>query len=128
MTPQSAAQKYDLRHVDVRDVLDHVERMLDVRLDPDTVVRKRRTIGAASGTGTWIPIELRGTERMSGPVAGQGWGLEATQAIAGLPLPRWFRGASWRGEPLRPHTIWRVDEIEHTTRTAPRRLRPTCRH
>jgi hypothetical protein len=121
VTQQPAAQKYDLRHADVRDVLDHVERVLDVRLDPDTMVRKRRTIGAASDRRTWIRIELRGTERMTGPVAGQGWGFEATRAIAGVPLPQWFRGASWRGEPLRPHTVWRVDEIERITGNEPLR-------
>ncbi len=113
MITQPAAQRYDLRHVDVRDVLDRVERMLDVRLDPDTMVRKRRTIGAASSTSTWIRIELRGIERMGGPVTGQGWGLEAAQSLTAVPRPQWLRGASWRGEPLRPDTVWRVDEVEH---------------
>ncbi|WP_344660716.1 hypothetical protein [Catenulispora subtropica] len=116
-----AAQKYDLRHTDVRDVLDQVERILDLRLDPETMVRKRRTIGAASGTGTWVRIELRGVERMAGPVTGQGWGVEAALAITGVPRPHWFRGASWCGEPLRPNTVWRVDEIEYITDGQPLR-------
>ncbi|MBS2548543.1 hypothetical protein KGQ19_16875 [Catenulispora sp. NL8] len=109
---EPAAQRYDLRHHDVRDVTDRVEQMLDVRLDPASVVRKRRTIGAATATGSWVRIELRGSERMAGPVAGQGWGFEAAQALTGVARPQWFRGASWRGEPLRPGTVWRVDEVE----------------
>lgn len=113
MTDQPAAKQYDLRYTDVRDVLDRVERMLDVHLDPSSMVRKRRTIGAATDLDTWVRIELRGTERMGGPITGQGWGIEAAQAIIGVARPQWFRGASWRGDPSRPGTMWRVDEIEH---------------
>jgi hypothetical protein len=121
---EPAAQKYDLRHHDVRDVTARVEQVLDVRLDPDTVVRKRRTIGAATNTGSWVRIELRGNERMAGPVAGQGWGLEAAQALTGVARPQWFRGASWRGEPLRPDTVWRVDEVELILGGDPIRTKP----
>lgn len=121
---EPAAQKYDLRHHDARDVLDRVEQMLDVRLDPDTVVRKRRTLGAVASTGSWVRIELRGAERMAGPVAGQGWGFEAAQVLTGVARPQWICGASWRGEPVRPGTVWRVDEIERIHGGEPIRARP----
>jgi hypothetical protein len=98
------AQRYDLRHVAIDDVLDRVERSLQLRLVAEGSVRKRRSIGFRSDRGTWVRIECRGLERFDG----QGWGLEAARVLHGVPVPDWLAGVSWF-DPLR-HTMWRVDE------------------
>lgn len=97
----------DLRAVTVEDVLDRVERSLDLRLERTAAVYKRRTVGMRTDRGTWVRLECRGTERDTG----QGWGLEAARIAHGVPAPRWFAGVSWFDE-LR-QVSWRADEIEY---------------
>ncbi|MFF3359099.1 hypothetical protein ACFYWN_42430 [Streptomyces sp. NPDC002917] len=102
-----AAGRVDLRHQPIEDVLKRVEHALHVRLDRHSLVRKRRSLGARTGQGTWVRIERRGFERI-GP---QGWnGAEAAAVLQGVDMPEWYRGVAWRepGEPV----MWRADELE----------------
>lgn len=55
----STGRAADLRVQPVDEVLDRIERSLQVRLLPDTVVRKRRTVGARTDRDTWVRIERR---------------------------------------------------------------------
>lgn len=97
----------DLRKQSVDPVLERVEQSLQVRLDRDTVVRKRRTVGARSDRGTWVRLERRGVERIDG----QGWnGAEAADyALYGVVKPAWLGGVVWRESEA---VVWRADEME----------------
>ncbi|WP_416986149.1 hypothetical protein [Streptomyces sp. T028] len=97
----------DLRRESLDGVLDRVERSLQVRLDLQTVVRKRRTIGARTDRDTWVRIERRGFER----IGAQGWnGPESAAVLSGIVMPSWYAGFAWR-EPEEP-VMWRADEME----------------
>lgn len=102
-----AAQRYDLRRVEVKDVLDRVQHSLQLRFDSDNAVRKRRSIGARTDRGTWVRIECRGLERLDG----QGWGIEAAEILQGVPKPKWYAGVSWF-DPAR-QVVWRADETSY---------------
>jgi len=95
----------DLRRVDVAAVLERVGRGLDVRLDRSGVVRKRRSLGAATDRGTWVRIERRPVSR----VDGQGWGTEAAAVLVGVAMPGWLSGLSWREDTA---AMWHADECE----------------
>ncbi|MEV7418441.1 hypothetical protein [Streptomyces sp. NPDC089919] len=102
-----AATQVDLRRQPVEDVLQRVERALDVRVDRGALVRKRRSLGGRTEQGTWVRIERRGFER----IGSQGWnGAEAAAVLHGVAMPQWHRGLAWRepGEPV----MWRADELE----------------
>ncbi|MFB7782209.1 phosphotransferase [Streptomyces vinaceus] len=97
----------DLRHQPVEDVLERVEESLHVRVDRQTLVRKRRSLGGRTERGTWVRIERRGFER----IGAQGWnGTEAAAVLQGVAMPEWHQGVAWRepGEPV----MWRADELE----------------
>ncbi|MEU9301914.1 phosphotransferase [Streptomyces sp. NPDC048269] len=97
----------DLRRHPVEGVLIRVERGLNVRLNRDDVVRKRRSVGARTEQGTWVRIERRGFER----IGQQGWnGTEAAAVLRGVVMPQWYQGVTWReaDEPV----MWRADELE----------------
>lgn len=84
-----------------------MERSLQVRLDRETVVRKRRTVGARTDRGTWVRIERRGFDR----IGAQGWnGPESAAVLSGVVMPWWYAGFAWRepGESV----MWRADEME----------------
>ncbi|MFJ9945473.1 phosphotransferase [Streptomyces erythrochromogenes] len=101
------AAQVDLRRQPVDDVVERVEEALHVRLDRQTLVRKRRSLGGPTERGTWVRIERRGFERI-GP---QGWnGTEAAAVLQGVAMPEWYQGLAWRepGEPV----MWRADELE----------------
>jgi hypothetical protein len=104
MTELPAAQRLDLRKVDVGDVVSRVEASLQLALNPEGSVRKRRSIGFRSDRGTWVRVECRGLERFDG----QGWGLEAAQVLDNVPVPHWHAGVSWLDSERR--VIWRADE------------------
>lgn len=104
---QPAHLRLDLRATAIGDVLDRVERSLDLRLARTTAIHKRRTVGTRTDRGTWVRIEARGPDRDTG----QGWGLEAARIAHGVPAPRWFTGISWFDENRR--VSWRADEIEY---------------
>lgn len=102
----------DLRRTPVDEVLERVEAGLQTPLERASLRRKRRTVGARSGRGTWIRVEARPLSK----IAAQGQppdGLEATQLLAGVALPQWYRAVSWTdpGAGL----SWRADEIELVT-------------
>jgi hypothetical protein len=86
-----ASQRYDLRCTEVDDVLDRVEKSLQVRLAPESAVRKRRSIGAATDRATWVRVECRGLEHLDG----QGWGIEAAEVLHDVAKPQWHAGISW---------------------------------
>jgi len=109
---QPASQSHDLRRIDAEDALEHVQKALQVRLDLDSAVRKRRSIGAATDRGTWIRIEVRGLEKLDG----QGWGLEASHVLDGIARPAWYAGFSWFDTVRR--VMWRADETDRITDAA----------
>ncbi|MFI0943202.1 hypothetical protein [Streptomyces sp. NPDC021020] len=101
----SSAAAVDLRREPADDVLDHVERALQVRLDRGTVVRKRRTIGARTDRATWVRIERRSVSR----IREQGWnGAESAALLDGVVQPAWRSAVSWRGKD--DAAMWRADE------------------
>ncbi|MFD6227089.1 hypothetical protein ACN6AT_17210 [Streptomyces sp. JL4002] len=103
--PATAA--FDLRVEPTDIVLDEVERMLGTQLDPATLVRKRRSLGARTDRDTWVRVERRRFEK----IGNQGWnGTECAALLDGVAMPQWRRGAAWRqrDEPV----MWRADETE----------------
>ncbi|GGS29661.1 hypothetical protein Snoj_26150 [Streptomyces nojiriensis] len=101
------AAQVDLRRQPVDDVLERVEAALQVELDRQALVRKRRSLGGRTERGTWVRIERRGFER----IGAQGWnGTEAAAVLQGVAMPEWYQGVAWRepGEPV----MWRADELE----------------
>ena len=106
MTELPAAQRLDLRTIDIGDVLTRVEASLQLALSPEGSVRKRRSLGFRSDRETWVRVECRGLERFDG----QGWGLEAAQVLDGVPVPCWHAGVSWLDSAR--HVMWRADETQ----------------
>ncbi|MFK4148609.1 hypothetical protein [Streptomyces sp. NPDC004065] len=100
------ARAVDLRVEPVDDVLEHVERSLQMQLLRDTVVCKRRSVGARTDRGTWVRVERRSFDR----IGAQGWnGTEAAAVLHGVSMPKWYAGLGWRerDEPV----MWRADEM-----------------
>ncbi|MFJ4527876.1 hypothetical protein [Streptomyces nigrescens] len=98
---------FDLRVEPIEEVLDEVGRSLGTQLDRETLVRKRRSLGAATSRGTWARIERRRLEK----VESQGWnGTECAAVLEGVAQPQWHRAAVWR----QPNNavMWRVDETD----------------
>ncbi|MEV7275527.1 hypothetical protein [Streptomyces sp. NPDC093111] len=97
----------DLRHEPVDALLDRVERSLGTDVDRGSAVRKRRSVGARTGRGTWVRIERRGLDRIG--VQG-GDGTASAAALSGIAKPAWLAGVAWRDdtEPV----VWRADETE----------------
>lgn len=106
MTDLPAVQRFDLRKVAIDDVLSRAQMSLQLAMNPDGVVRKRRSIGFRSDRGTWVRVECRDLERFDG----QGWGLEAAQILGRVPVPAWYAGISWFDAERR--VIWRADETQ----------------
>ena len=106
MTELPAAQRLDLRKVAIDDVLSRVEQSLQLAMNPEGVIRKRRSIGFRSDRDTWVRVECRGLERFDG----QGWGLEAAQVLDGVPVPHWYAGVSWLD--TERNVMWRADETQ----------------
>lgn len=103
--PNPSTAAVDLRIEPVDEVLDRVERCLQVHLDRDSVVRKRRSVGARTDRDTWVRIE----RRMPGRIGAQGWnGAEQAAFLKGVAQPVWYSGLSWRGED--EPAMWRADE------------------
>ncbi len=89
----------------VDEILDHVARSLQVRLLPDTVVRKRRSVGARTNRNTWVRIERRLLDK----IPDQGWnGTESAARLEGVMQPAWHRCVVWR-DAAAP-VMWRADE------------------
>ncbi|MFD9973236.1 hypothetical protein ACFWZR_02845 [Streptomyces sp. NPDC059017] len=103
----SATATFDLRVEPTDVVLDEVEQMLGIQLDPATLVRKRRSLGARTDRDTWVRIERRRFEK----IGNQGWnGTECAALLDGVAMPQWRRSAAWRqgDEPV----MWRADETD----------------
>lgn len=100
----------DLRREPVDEVLDRVEQSLQTVLDRQSVVRKRRSVGARTDRHTWVRIERRGLDR----IAAQGWnGPEAATVLRDVALPQWHAGFAWRERHER--VMWRADEMDLIT-------------
>ncbi|MFE8009104.1 hypothetical protein [Streptomyces sp. NPDC057418] len=97
----------DLRKEPVEAVLERVERSLGTSLDRESVVRKRRSVGARTDRGTWVRIERRGLDRIG--VQG-GDGTASAEALSDVAKPAWFAGVAWRDET--DPVMWRADETE----------------
>lgn len=76
-----------------------------MRLLPDTVVRKRRTVGARTDRDTWVRIERRLLDK----IPDQGWnGAECAARLEGVAQPAWRRCVVWRDT----EATWRADETD----------------
>jgi hypothetical protein len=106
MSELPASQRLDLRKVAVDDVLDRVQRSLQLTMNPDGMIKKRRSIGFRSDRGTWVRVECRGLERLDA----QGWGLEAAHVLDRMPVPHWYAGVSWLDSARK--VMWRADETQ----------------
>ncbi len=95
----------DLRAESVDEVLACVERSLQTRLDPNTVVRKRRSVGARTDRDTWVRIERRQLDKISD----QGWnGTECAARLKAIAQPAWRGCVVWRD--VDDSVMWRADE------------------
>lgn len=100
---------FDVRENRHDDVLDRVERALDVELDRPSVVYGEHgaTEGFRTASGTWVRVERRHRWRINSAV----WvGLEAAATIRGVKKPEWFQGTTWTDEAR--EVVWRADEVE----------------
>jgi hypothetical protein len=103
----STGQAVDLRVRPVDEVLARVERSLQVRLLPGTVVRKRRSVGARTDRDTWVRIERRLLDK----IPDQGWnGTECAARLEGVAQPEWRGCVVWRD--ANGPVMWRADETE----------------
>jgi len=103
----SAARAGDLRVEPVDEVLDRVERSLQVSLERGTIVRKRRSVGGRTDRETWVRIERRDLDK----IGGQGWnGTECAAVLDGIAKPAWFAGMVWRDQS--EAVMWRADETD----------------
>jgi hypothetical protein len=55
----------DLRTQPCEDVIARVQRCLGVRLDRETTVVKRRSVGGRTDRGTWIRMEARSLSKLA---------------------------------------------------------------
>ncbi|WP_051713434.1 phosphotransferase [Actinoalloteichus caeruleus] len=108
----------DLRKQPIEKLLTRVEARFATVLDRETVVRKRRSVGARTNRGTWIRIEVRTLTKISehGQVAD---GVEAAELLKDVAKPAWYGGTSWL-DPSAP-IVWRADEVEFVPEPTVRR-------
>ncbi|MER6789326.1 hypothetical protein ABT330_32725 [Streptomyces sp. NPDC000658] len=105
--PASPGHSVDLRVEPVDAVLDRVAHSFHARLELDTVVRKRRSVGARTDRGTWIRVERRSLDK----IGDQGWnGTECAARLDGIAQPAWRGCLVWQ-DPDGP-VMWRADETE----------------
>ncbi|MFD7506810.1 hypothetical protein [Streptomyces sp. NPDC059850] len=103
----STGQAVDLRVQPVDEILDHVARSLQVRLLPDTAVRKRRSVGARTDRDTWVRVERRLLDK----ITDQGWnGTECAARLEGVAQPTWRGCVVWRDAD--GPVMWRADETD----------------
>ncbi|GAA2577488.1 hypothetical protein GCM10010304_18080 [Streptomyces roseoviolaceus] len=103
----ATGQAVDLREQPVDEVLNQVGRSLQVHLLPNTVVRKRRSMGARTDRDTWVRIE----RRMLDKIPDHGWnGAESAARLGGIAQPEWHGCVVWRDAD--GPVMWRADETE----------------
>ena len=89
LDPQSAtvhAQTFDLREQLSEDVLQRVERSMEVRLDRTTLVygTQGMTAGFRTTAGTWMRVRWRRSWKINGPA----WtGPECASVLRGVAKP-----------------------------------------
>lgn len=100
----------DLRRHSIDAVLERVEHSLQVTLDRETIVRKRRSVGVRTDRDSWVRIERRPFDK----IGGQGWnGTECAATLSGVAMPEWHSGIAW-SDPDQG-AMWRADETELIT-------------
>ncbi len=78
-----------------------------MRLLSDTVIRKRRSVGAQTDRDTWVRIERRLLDK----ITDQGWnGAECAARLEGVAQPAWWGCVVWRD--TNAPVMWRADETE----------------
>jgi hypothetical protein len=97
----------DLRKHDAAREIDQVERALNARLDRQTEIRKRRSIGFRSDRDTWVRIEQQPMSRF---VERGNNGLERSVVLHGVTKPEWYQSVSWIDRAV--DRMWRADETE----------------
>lgn len=71
------------------------------------MVRKRRSVGARTGRGTWVRVERRPIDKINE----QGWnGTESAARLEGVVQPEWHGCVVWRD--LAGSVMWRADETD----------------
>lgn len=84
-----------------------MERSLQTRLERNTLVRKRRSVGARTNRDSWVRVERRGIDR----IGVQGWnGTECAARLKGIAQPAWQGSVVWRDQD--EHVMWRADETD----------------
>lgn len=79
-------QAVDLRVQPVDEVLDRVGQCLQVTILPDSVIRKRRTVGVRTHRDTWVRVERRALDK----ITEQGWnGTECAAHLNDVAQPDW---------------------------------------
>ncbi|MFD7130372.1 hypothetical protein [Streptomyces sp. NPDC059894] len=105
MLSVSPGRADDLRIQPIDEILDRVEQSLQVRFALDTVVRKRRSVGARTDRDTWVRVERRPLDK----IGNQGWnGTECAARLENIAQPAWRGCVVWQDsdEPV----MWRADE------------------
>ncbi|MEU6267817.1 phosphotransferase [Saccharopolyspora shandongensis] len=98
----------DLRKDSYTHAVERVERALWVTLDPDSLVVKRRTVGARSDRGTWVRIEVQPAHVFGS----RGWGgIASSEQLRGVSKPSWLCSLDWFENGFR----WRADETDLIT-------------
>lgn len=90
------------------DVIDQVQRRLDVRLDLTTARTGAwaESAGYRSDRGTWVRVD----SRSSSVIQPQSWnGAEAASVIPSVPKPAWFSCVTWLDTSR--ERVWRAEEM-----------------
>ncbi|WP_211299109.1 phosphotransferase [Saccharopolyspora erythraea] len=102
-TPGTAV--LDLRRDSYTHAVERVEQALRVKLQQDSFVVKRRTVGARSDRGTWVRIEVQPADVFGT----RGWGgIASSVQLLGVSRPSWLCSFDWFEGRFR----WRADETE----------------
>jgi hypothetical protein len=97
----------DLRKYDTVAEIDRAAKALDTTPDPDTQMRKRRSVGFRTDRNTWVRLEHQTLAQF----ARRGNdGLQQAMLIDGVTKPLWYQAVSWIDS--EHGRVWRADETE----------------
>jgi hypothetical protein len=99
---------FDLRKQDASREIERVEQAFGTRFDPQTEMRKRRSVGFRTDRNTWVRIEQQPIARYA--ERGNN-GPERATILHDVIKPQWHQGFSWidpSGE-----RMWRADETDY---------------